>query len=134
MRLHHIGIAVRSIEKQLRLWRDVLGLRAGEVEEVPEQKVRLVKLEAGAMTIELLEPLVADSPVGKFIDKRGEGLHHLSFEVEDIGRTIRLFKSKGLQMVDERPRQGAHGSSVAFVRPSSTGGVLIEICAVPRAT
>ncbi|MBE0432217.1 methylmalonyl-CoA epimerase [candidate division WOR-3 bacterium] len=128
MNLNHIGIAVRSIEEQLRLWHGVLGLRIRSVEDLAEQKVRLAMLEAGAVTIELLEPLTADSPIAKFIAKRGEGLHHLSFEVPDINQTIRALKNRGLQMIDDVPRKGAHGSSIAFVHPSSTGGVLIELC------
>lgn len=128
MRLKHIGVAVRSIEERLRLWQGVLGLPAGKIEEVAEQKVRLVKLDAGAVTVELLEPLGADSPIAKFIARRGEGLHHLGFEVPDIEQTIRALKSKGLQMIDDVPRKGAHGSSIAFVHPSSAGGVLVELC------
>lgn len=134
MRLNHIGIAVRSIEERLRLWQGVFGLPAGEIEEVPEQKVRLVKLDAGAVTVELLEPLIADSPIGKFIAKRGEGLHHVSFEVPDIERTIEALRRSGVQMIDEIPRKGAHGSFVAFVHPSSAGGVLIELCQERRTT
>lgn len=134
MRLNHIGIAVRSIEERLRLWQGVFGLHAGKIEEVPEQKVRLVKLDAGAVTVELLEPLIEDSPIGKFIAKRGEGLHHVSFEVPDIERTIEALRRSGVQMIDEIPRKGAHGSFVAFVHPSSAGGVLIELCQERRTT
>lgn len=127
MKLHHIGIAVRSIENSLRLWRDVFGMKVKLVEEVSEQKVRVAMLESGAVSIELLEPLAGDSPVAKFIEKRGEGLHHLSFRVDNIKKMIEEFKKKNLKMVDKIPRTGAHGSTIAFIHPSSTGSVLIEL-------
>jgi methylmalonyl-CoA/ethylmalonyl-CoA epimerase len=127
MRLDHIGIAVRSIEESLKVWRDILGFRVEMTEDVPEQKVRVVMLNAGTLTIELLEPLATDSPIHKFIEKRGEGLHHLSFSVSNIEQKIEELMKKGLRMIDEVPRKGAHGSSIAFVHPTSTGSVLIEL-------
>jgi methylmalonyl-CoA/ethylmalonyl-CoA epimerase len=127
MRLDHIGIAVRSIEESLKVWRDILGFRVEMMEDVPEQKVRVVMLNAGTLTIELLEPLATDSPIHKFIEKRGEGLHHLSFSVSNIEQKIEELMKKGLRMIDEVPRKGAHGSSIAFVHPTSTGSVLIEL-------
>ena len=128
MNLHHIGIAVKSIEERLKLWRDVLGLRVKSIEEVAEQNVRVAILEGGTVNVELLEPLTGDSPVAKFIEKRGEGLHHLSFQVEDIDATIEDLKKKNVKMIDEVPRRGSHGTMIAFIHPSSTGSVLIEVC------
>lgn len=127
MKLNHIGIAVRSIEDSLLIWRDVLGFRVKTKEDVPDQKVRVAMLDAGAVTIELLQPLETDSPIQKFIEKRGEGLHHLSFSVDDIEGKILELKKKKVKMIDEIPRVGAHGACIAFVHPASTGGVLIEL-------
>lgn len=127
MKLNHIGIAVRSIEERLKIWRDVLGFRVGSIEDVPEQKVRVAMLEAGTMTIELLEPLSSESPIYKFLEKRGEGLHHLSLSVENIEKSIEELKLD-FRMIDEAPRKGAHGSKIAFIHPGSTGSVLIELC------
>jgi len=127
MKLGHIGIAVRCIEERLELWRDILGLRVEMIEEVPQQKVRVVMLDVGGVRVELLEPMADDSPIAKFIEKRGEGLHHLSFEVDDIEQEIKELKGKNLRMIDEVPREGAHGSKIAFIHPASTGSVLIEL-------
>ena len=127
MELSHVGIAVRSIEERLRLWRDVLGLRVEVLEEVTEQKVRVAILSVGEVNIELLEPITEDSPIAKFIAKRGEGLHHLSFEVDDIEKKIRELEKNNVKMIDRVPRQSFHGARIAFIHPSSTGGVLIEI-------
>ena len=127
MTLEHVGVAVRSIEESLKIWRDILGFRVTMTKEVPEQKVKIAMLDAGALTIELLEPLTTDSTIHKFIERRGEGLHHLSFLVDDIAQKIEEFKKFNLKMIDEIPRKGAHASKIAFIHPSSTGGVLIEL-------
>jgi methylmalonyl-CoA epimerase len=127
MKLEHVGIAVKSVEESLKIWRDVLGFRVEMIKEVPDQKVKVAMLDAGTLTIELLEPLVADSAIQKFIDRKGEGLHHLSFLVDDIEKKIEEFKKLNLKMIDEIPRKGAHGSEIAFIHPSSTGSVLIEL-------
>jgi methylmalonyl-CoA/ethylmalonyl-CoA epimerase len=127
MKLSHVGIAVKSIEDRLMLWRDLFGIQVGAVEDVVEQKVRVAMLTLGDIKLELLEPLTGDSPVAKYIAKRGEGIHHLSFEVTDIEERIDAFKKHGLTMIDEVPRKGAHGSRIAFIHPASTGGVLIEL-------
>ncbi len=128
MKLDHIGIAVRSIDDRLALWRDIFGLKVKLIEEIVEQKVRLAMLDSGEVSIELLEPLAEDSPIAKFIEKRGEGLHHLSFRVDDIKKTIEAFKKGNVKMIDEVPRKGSHGSMIAFIHPASTGSVLIELC------
>ncbi len=127
MRLEHIGIAVKSIEEHLMIWRDVFGFRVEMIREIPEQKVKVAMLDAGTLTIELLEPLTTDSTIQKFIERRGEGLHHLSFEVDDIEKKIEEFKNQNLKMIDEVPRKGAHASKIAFIHPSSVGSVLIEL-------
>ena len=127
MILEHIGVAVRSIEESLKIWRDILGFRVKMVKEVPDQKVKVAMLDAGTLTIELIEPLTPDSTIQKFIERRGEGLHHLSFLVDDIAQKIEEFKRLNLKMIDEVPRKGAHASKIAFIHPSSTGSVLIEI-------
>lgn len=127
MRLEHIGIAVKNIEERLIIWRDVFGFRVEMIREIPEQKVKVAMLHAGTLTIELLEPLTTDSTIQKFIERRGEGLHHLSFEVDDIEQKIEEFKNQNLKMIDEIPRKGAHASKIAFIHPSSAGSVLIEL-------
>ena len=127
MKLNHIGVAVRSVEDSLVIWRDVLGFRVTALEDVLDQKVRVAMLDAGAVTIELLEPLSTDSPIHKFIEKRGEGLHHLSFSVDDIEGKILELKQKKVKMIDDVPRVGAHGVRIAFIHPTSTGSVLVEL-------
>jgi len=127
MKLEHIGIAVRSIDGQLNIWRDLFGFRVEMITDVPEQNVRVAMLDVGGVVIELLEPKGEDSAIRKFIDKKGEGLHHLSFEVEDIERAIEDLKTKGVRMIDEVPRKGAHAAKISFIHPHSTGGVLIEL-------
>jgi methylmalonyl-CoA epimerase len=127
MKLEHIGIAVKDIEGHLRIWRDLLGFRLKMISEEPEQKVRVAMLDVGGVTVELLEPTSEDSTIHKFIERRGEGLHHLSFEVEDIEKSMKDLKSRGARLIDEVPRKGAHAAKIAFVHPRSTGSVLIEL-------
>jgi methylmalonyl-CoA/ethylmalonyl-CoA epimerase len=127
MKLAHIGIAVRSIEDQLKIWRDLFGFTVRMITDVADQKVRVAMLDVGGVIVELLEPLSDESAVQKFIEKRGEGLHHLSFEVQDIEKTIAEFKKRGLSMIDEVPRKGAHASRIAFIHPQATGSVLVEL-------
>ena len=126
-RLVHVGVAVKDATAAAELFAALLGVRAGNIEEVTDQKVRTVHFDVGGGGIELLEPLSPDSPVAKFIAKRGEGVHHLSFEVDDIEAEIARLRKEGFQMVDERPRHGAGGYTIAFLHPRSTSGVLIEI-------
>ncbi len=127
MKLDHIGIAVNSIDEKLKVWRDILGFELKCIEEVPEQKVRVAVLLTGDTNIELIEPLGDDSTIRKYIDKRGEGLHHLCFEVEDIEEVLSGMKAKGVVLIDEKPRIGASGKKIAFIHPKSTGEVLIEL-------
>lgn len=130
--LHHIGIAVRSLDEALPRWVDGLGLRLEGVEEVPTERVKVAMLYAGQTRIELLEPTSEDSPIAKFIDKRGPGVHHLALKVGDTGETIRVLTEHGAPMLDETPRPGAHDTKVAFVHPKWLGGVLAEIVQDPE--
>jgi methylmalonyl-CoA epimerase len=123
--IDHIGIAVKSLADAKKFWCDKLGLKVVSEEEVPEQKVRVAILENG---IELLEPTSPDSPVAKFIEKRGEGLHHLTLSTGNLGDRLKELKAAGVNLIDEKPRVGAGGTGIAFVHPKSTGGVLLELC------
>ena len=127
MKVEHIGIATRSIEDALRFWRDALGLEVAHAETVEEQGVRVVMLPAGEARVELLEPTGDDSPVAKFLEKRGPGIHHVAVRVEDIRATLAQLKTAGARLIDEEPRLGAGGCLVAFVHPSASGGVLLEL-------
>jgi methylmalonyl-CoA/ethylmalonyl-CoA epimerase len=126
--LNHIGIAVRSIDDQKSFYEGALGLEFEGLEDVPSQKVRVAFFRAGDVRMELLEPTEPDSPVAKFIEKRGEGLHHLAFTVEDIKARIAELKESGLRMIDDAPRPGAHHTQIAFLHPKSSFGVLTELC------
>ncbi len=126
-KVDHIGIAVSNLDEALAVYRDTLGLTFCGTEVVAEQKVRVAKLKGGEDTIELLEPTGPDSPIAKFLAKRGPGIHHLCLAVDDIEQTLERFKAKGMRLIDESPRIGAGGCRIAFVHPQSTGGVLIEL-------
>ncbi|MGD0586400.1 MAG: methylmalonyl-CoA epimerase [Oryzomonas sp.] len=131
-RINHIGIAVRSLDDALPFYRDNLGMTFAGIEEVVEQKVRVAMLQVGESKIELLEPTGEDSPVAKFLEKSGPGIHHLAYEVEDIEAAIAGLLADGARMIDERPRSGAHGTRIAFVHPKSSNGVLTELCQTGR--
>ncbi len=126
--INHIGVAVTSIAEQTPFYRDVLGLEYEGEETVADQKVRVAFFRCGAVRIELLEPTAADSPIARFIEKCGQGLHHVAFGVEDLASRIAELKREGIQMIDERPRSGAHGMAIAFIHPKSSQGVLTELC------
>jgi methylmalonyl-CoA/ethylmalonyl-CoA epimerase len=125
--IQHLGVAVESIEEALTFWRDALGLELKGVEVVENQGVRVAMLPIGQSRIELLEATDAETPVGKFLAKRGPGIHHLCVEVDDINAKLGELKARGVRLIDEQPRIGAGGALVAFVHPSSTGGVLMEL-------
>ena len=127
MKIDHIGIATKSIEEGLAVWRDALGLQIDATEEVAEQGVKVCMLAVGDTHVELLEPLGPDTSVGKFLAKRGPGMHHIAIEVKDINASLAELKSKGVRLIDETPRVGAGGCLVAFVHPSSINGVLLEL-------
>ena len=125
--LDHIGIAVGDLSQALAFYRDALGLDVEPPEEVPSQRVRAHFVPVGEATIELLEPTAADSPIARFIEKRGPGVHHVTLRVDDIRDTLARLKARGVRLIDEAPREGAEGALVAFVHPSSTHGVLVEL-------
>jgi methylmalonyl-CoA/ethylmalonyl-CoA epimerase len=127
MKIEHIGIATRALDEALIFWRDALGLEVSEVEEVAEQKVRVAMLPVGESRVELLEPTSDDSPIAKFIAKRGAGIHHIAVRVENIRESLARLKEQGIRLIDETPRIGAGGCLVAFVHPSSANGVLLEL-------
>ena len=127
MNIDHLGIATESIDDALLFWRDDLGLDPVHTEEVVDQKVRVAMLPLGESRVELLEPTDADSPVARFLKKRGPGLHHVALRVHDIRETLARLKAEGARLIDEEPRMGAGGCLVAFVHPASAGGVLLEI-------
>ncbi len=127
MKIDHIGIATRGIQDAMTFYVDALGLRVAETEEVAEQKVRVAMIPIGESRIELLEATSADSPIARFLEKRGPGIHHIAVRVDDIHVALAELKQKGARLIDEEPRKGAGGCLVAFVHPSSTGGVLLEL-------
>ena len=127
MKLDHIGLATRELEDGLALWRDTLGLEVDTTEEIAEQGVRVAMLAIGDTHVELLEPLSPESPVGKFLAKRGPGIHHLAVEVKDIRASLADLKKRGAKLIDETPRVGARGCLVAFVHPATTNGILLEL-------
>ena len=127
MKIEHIGIATPALDDSLKFWRDTLGLELTHTEIVEEQGVRVAMLPVGEPRIELLEPTREDSPVAKFLAKRGAGIHHIAVRVDDIRATLFDLKEKGARLIDETPRVGAGGCLVAFVHPAAAGGVLLEL-------
>ena len=126
MKIRHLGIAVDSIEERLPVW-ESFGLKLHHTEEVDSEGVTTAHLKVGRYEIELLEPMGKDTPVGKFIDKKGPGIHHLALEVDDIEESLAKAKKNGLEPIGEAPRSGADNTLVAFFHPKDTGGVLLEI-------
>ena len=126
--IDHLGIAVRSIAEESRFYQEVLGFEPAGVEEVPGEKVRVAFFHVGQVRVELLEPMTDDSPIARFLEQRGPGLHHIAYRVEDLTATVAAMKSAGVQFLDETPRDGAHGMQIVFAHPRSTGGVLTEFC------
>jgi methylmalonyl-CoA/ethylmalonyl-CoA epimerase len=126
--IEHIGIAVKSIEDSLPYYETVLGLKCYNIEEVADQKVKTAFFKVGQTKIELLEPTSEDSTIAKFIEKKGEGVHHMAFAVPDVAGALAEAESKGVQLIDKAPRKGAEGLSIAFLHPKSTKSVLTELC------
>ena len=126
--LNHIGIAVKNLDEALEIYEGILGLEVENVCAFQEQKVKIAFLLAGETRIELLEPLGNEGPVARFIEKRGEGVHHLALNVVDIEAALQSIKEKGIALVDETPRIGAEGFKIAFLHPKSTKNVLVELC------
>lgn len=127
MKINHLGIATKGIDEALKFWEDALGLENVHTETVEDQKVRVAMLPIGESRVELLEPTSEDSPISKFLEKRGGGIHHIAVETDDIEAALAKLKQSGARLIDEKPRIGAEGCLVAFVHPSSTGGVLLEL-------
>jgi methylmalonyl-CoA epimerase len=128
--IDHVGVAVEDIEATIQLYRDTLGMPLVHRETVSEQGVEAALLDVGDGHVELLKPLAADTAVGKFLQKRGPGLHHVAYRVDDVEAELGRLAAAGIKLIDEQPRIGIRGSRVAFVHPSSTGGVLTEIVQV----
>ncbi len=126
--IEHIGIAVSNLESSIAFYEKVLGLKCYNIEDVPEQKVRTAFFKVGQTKIELLESTDNEGPVGKFIEKKGEGVHHIAFAVEGIENQLKHAEKLAVKLIDSVPRKGAEGLDIAFLHPKSTGGVLIEIC------
>jgi methylmalonyl-CoA/ethylmalonyl-CoA epimerase len=131
-RVDHVGIAVPDLEAAVTAFTVLFGRGPDSVEEVPDQKVRTAFFSAGDTNIELLVPTADDSPISSFLAKRGPGIHHICFEVPNIERALAEYQQQGLRLIDAVPRIGAHGKRIAFLHPKSTGGILIELCEVPR--
>ncbi len=127
MKINHLGIATNGIDEALKFWENALGLESIHTEVVEDQKVRVAMLPIGESRIELLEATSEDSPITKFLEKRGGGIHHIAVEVEDIEAALAKLKSEGMRLIDEKPRIGAEGCLVAFVHPASANGVLLEL-------
>ena len=126
--VEHIGIAVKNLQEAVRLYERLLGTPCYALEEVAEQKVKTAFFQVGQTKIELLESTSPDGPIGKFIEKRGEGVHHIAFAVEDLPGALQEVRTAGIQLIDAQPRKGAEGLSIAFLHPKSTMGVLTELC------
>lgn len=127
-KIDHIGIAVSDLDEALKFYEDVLGIKCVSKEEVPDQKVKVAFLPIGDTEVELLESTDKEGPISRYIDKKGEGVQHIAYRVDDIEVAIRECKEKGIKMIDEEPRYGAGGAKIAFLHPKSTFGVLIELC------
>ena len=132
--LHHVAIAVHSIEEARKTYVAGLGLTAGDVEHVPDQKVNVLICHAGPQRIELVEPAAPDSPITKFLARTGGGLHHVAWRVADIEAALARLKELGMELIHEAPRPGAHGMRIAFLHPRATGGVLTELVELPAAS
>ncbi len=131
-RIDHIAIAVHDINEAARFYTDILNVNLSGVEVVEEQKTKVGFFKIGESSIELVQPASDDSPLVKFLETRGPGVHHICFEVDDINREVEELKKRGARMIDEKPRPGAHNTRVAFIHPKSSGGVLIELNQLPE--
>ena len=127
-KIDHIGIAVKNLEVQIKYYSEILGLECSGIEEVAEQKVRVAMFPVGEVRIELLEPSSPDSPIARFIEKSGEGIHHIAYQVSDLKGQLTKLEEKEIQLIDRKPRAGADGHKIAFLHPKSTFAVLTELC------
>ncbi|MCX7876505.1 MAG: methylmalonyl-CoA epimerase [Melioribacteraceae bacterium] len=126
--IEHIGIAVKNLEESIKYYEDILGLKCYGIEEVKDQKVKTAFFKVGQTKIELLETTDPEGPIGKFIDKKGEGIHHIAFATDNLSEALKEVEEKGIQLIDKSPRKGAEGLNIAFLHPKSTGSVLTELC------
>ncbi len=131
-KINHIAIAVNNIEEAAKFYQNVLGLNLTGVEVVTAQKTRVGFFRIGESNIELVQPADSDSPLVKFLDTKGPGIHHICFEVDDVETEVKAYLEKGATLIDQKPRPGAHNTKVAFVHPKSSSGVLIELCELPK--
>ncbi len=127
-RMEHLGIAVKNLDEAIPFWENVLGLKCYNIEEVADQKVKTAFFKVGDTKIELLEPTSDESTIAKFIEKKGEGVHHIAFAVDNIEQALAEVESKGVQLIDKTPRAGAEGLTIAFLHPKYTQGILTEFC------
>lgn len=127
-KIDHLGVAVKDLDAVRRFYTEMLGLTCEGEEVVPEQKVRVAFLPIGETNIELLESTEPDGPVAKFIEAKGEGIQHVAFRVDNIEEALAELKAKGVRLIDEKPRIGAHGAKIAFIHPKASNGVLVELC------
>lgn len=131
--IEHLGIAVKSLDESIPYYENILGMKCYSIEEVADQKVKTAFFKVGQTKLELLEPTSDESPIAKFIEKRGEGIHHLAFAVEDgVANALAEMEGKGVRLIDKAPRKGAEGLNIAFIHPKSTHGVLTEFCEKPE--
>ena len=130
--IEHLGIAVANLEDSIKYYEEVLGFKCYSIEEVKDQKVKTAFFKVGQTKIELLESTAPDGPIGKFIEKKGPGIHHIAFAVDELQNTLNEVKEKGVRLIDETPRPGAEGLNIAFLHPKSTHGVLTELCEDPN--
>lgn len=131
--IEHLGIAVKSLDEAIPYYENILGMKCYSIEEVADQKVKTAFFKVGQTKLELLEPTSDESPIAKFIEKRGEGIHHLAFAVEDgVANVLAEMEGKGVRLIDKAPRKGAEGLNIAFIHPKSTHGVLTEFCEKPE--
>jgi methylmalonyl-CoA epimerase len=128
LKIDHIGIAVKNLENAATFWEGVLGLKITEVEEVASQKVKTAFIPLGESEVELLSSTEPDGPIAKFIEKKGEGIQHIAFRVDNIEAALATLKEQGVRLIDETPRPGAGGAKIAFLHPKATFGVLVELC------
>jgi methylmalonyl-CoA/ethylmalonyl-CoA epimerase len=126
--IEHIGIAVKNLDESIKFYEEVLGLQCYNIEEVKDQKVRTAFFQVGDTKIELLESTDPEGPIGKFIEKKGEGVHHIAYAVENIEDKLKQAEERGIRLIDKTPRKGAEGLDIAFLHPKSTQGVLTELC------
>lgn len=130
--IEHIGIAVKNLEESIAYYENVLGLKCYNIEEVKDQKVKTAFFQIGQTKLELLESTDPEGPIGKFIEKKGQGVHHIAFAVENIEGMLQQAADQGVQLIDSKPRKGAEGLDIAFLHPKSTHGVLTEFCSHPE--